>query len=63
MPECWRCLRVQSSAEVRRTAKGHVCKDRMRCATLVRERREREREARRAPASAQLRLVEEELIR
>lgn len=31
MPECHRCTRTFSSGEVRRTAKGHVCKDAIAC--------------------------------
>lgn len=42
MPRCWRCNRIQATAEVRRTSLGHVCKDNgpgSRCWTIVRERR------------------------
>lgn len=31
MPACYRCRRVQATAEVRRTTKGHVCKDKYVC--------------------------------
>lgn len=37
MPACHRCGRMQASAEVRRTTKGHVCKDKPAC-QLRRER-------------------------
>lgn len=48
MPRCWRCNRIQASAEVRRTSLGHVCKDNgpgTVCWTIVRERRAKRREA------------------
>lgn len=31
MPDCHRCERTFASAELRRTAKGHVCKDKIAC--------------------------------
>lgn len=48
MPACHRCERVQSSAEVRRTKLGFVCKDNgpwSRCATLARELRKNRKQA------------------
>ena len=44
MPSCHRCLRVQSSAELRRTSLGYLCKDNgpgTRCFVLARGLRER----------------------
>lgn len=32
MPACRHCDRVQASAEVRRTPRGSVCKDKLACA-------------------------------
>lgn len=40
MPQCHRCLRVQATAELRRTKLGYVCKDSgvwSRCAAIARE--------------------------
>lgn len=31
MPVCNHCERMAASAELRRTPKGHVCKDKMTC--------------------------------
>lgn len=31
MPVCNRCERMSASAELRRTPKGHVCKDKYTC--------------------------------
>ena len=39
MPQCHRCERVQSSAELRRTPRGFVCKENgkgTRCAEIAR---------------------------
>jgi hypothetical protein len=50
MPECRRCGRVLATAELRRTSRGYVCKPGWlgdHCAEVARERRERERRARR----------------
>jgi hypothetical protein len=40
MPRCHRCDRVQPTAEVRKTALGHVCKDKPACARRVRANQE-----------------------
>jgi hypothetical protein len=59
MPECHRCERVQATAELRRTSLGYLCKDNgpgTHCYVLARERRMRERRARPADGSGQLRL-------
>lgn len=56
MPRCWRCNRIQATAEVRRTSLGHVCKDNgpgTPCWTIVRERRAARREAEQATARAE----------
>jgi hypothetical protein len=48
MPKCHRCERVQSSAELRRTTLGFVCKDNgpwSRCASLARTLRKSRKQA------------------
>lgn len=48
MPVCHRCERMQPSAELRRTALGHICKENGRgshCWELAREIRAAKREA------------------
>lgn len=51
MPECYRCRRVQPTAEVRRTTRGWLCKYNAKfspCWQIVRRLRAEEREQRRA---------------
>jgi hypothetical protein len=31
MPQCWKCRTVSATAEMRRTPRGHVCKDMIGC--------------------------------
>lgn len=58
MPECYRCHRVQPTAEVRRTSRGWLCKENAqftRCWFIVRElaaaaRAERRAQRREAPS-------------
>lgn len=44
MPVCWKCERMQATAELRRTTKGHICKDKFACKTRT-DRRKAEAKA------------------
>jgi hypothetical protein len=53
MPACYRCARVQATAEVRRTKRGWLCKDNgkwSRCWQIARELRAQRRNEERAAA-------------
>jgi hypothetical protein len=53
MPACYRCERVQATAELRRTTRGWLCKDNdrySRCHTIVRQLRAAARAARKVAA-------------
>lgn len=43
MPVCWKCGRMDSTAEIRRSPKGGVCKSKTQCAIRVRDNRRKEK--------------------
>lgn len=54
MPRCYRCERVQATAELRRTKRGWLCKDNQafsRCAAITKQLRAAARQAGRSAAA------------
>jgi hypothetical protein len=37
MPVCWKCKKMDSSAEMRRTVKGHLCRNKLECRRRIQD--------------------------